>query len=40
MHHDNGIWVSSDDLNREESFLRSAEQEFTVENAVETDGKW
>lgn len=40
MHHDNGIWVSSDDLNREESFLQSAEKEFTVETAVETDGQW
>ena len=40
MHHDNGIWVSSDDLNREENFLKSAEKEFTVETAVETDGQW
>ena len=40
MHHDNGIWVSSDDLNREESFLQSAEKEFSVETSIETDGKW
>ena len=40
MHHDNGIWVSSDDLNREENFLKSAEKEFSVETSVETDGKW
>lgn len=41
MHHDNGIWVSADDLNREESFLQSAEKEFSVETALETkDGEW
>lgn len=40
MHHDNGIWVSTEDLNREESFLQSAENEFSVENIAETDGKW
>ncbi|TNE55150.1 MAG: 4Fe-4S dicluster domain-containing protein [Bacteroidetes bacterium] len=40
MHHDNGIWVNTEDLNREESFLQSAEQEFSVENIAETDGKW
>ncbi len=40
MHHDNGIWVSTEDLNREESFLQSAEKEFSVENIAETDGKW
>jgi MoCo/4Fe-4S cofactor protein with predicted Tat translocation signal len=40
MHHDNGIWVSADDLNREESFLQSAGQEFTVETAAETGDKW
>jgi MoCo/4Fe-4S cofactor protein with predicted Tat translocation signal len=40
MHHDNGIWVSSDDLNREESFLQSAEKEFSVENSIETNGQW
>ncbi|MBK8921330.1 MAG: Fe-S cluster-containing hydrogenase [Saprospirales bacterium] len=40
MHHDNGIWVSSDDLNREENFLQSAEKEFSVENIAETDGHW
>jgi MoCo/4Fe-4S cofactor protein with predicted Tat translocation signal len=40
MHHENGIWVSADDLNREENFLQSAQQEFTVETAVEGDGQW
>ncbi len=40
MHHDNGIWVSADDLNREESFLQSAEKEFTMENIDQTDGQW
>jgi molybdopterin-containing oxidoreductase family iron-sulfur binding subunit len=40
MHHDNGIWVSSEDLTREESFLQSAEQEFSVENIDQTDGNW
>ena len=40
MHHDNGIWVSADDLMREESFLQSAEKEFSVENIDQTDGKW
>ena len=40
MHHDNGIWVSADDLNREESFLQSAEKEFTLDNIDQTDGQW
>lgn len=40
MHHDNGIWVSTEDLNREQSFLQSAEKEFSVENMAETDGQW
>ncbi|MFN0014075.1 MAG: TAT-variant-translocated molybdopterin oxidoreductase, partial [Saprospiraceae bacterium] len=40
MHHDNGIWVSTEDLNREESFVRSAEKEFSVETMTETDGQW
>ncbi len=40
MHHDNGIWVSADDLMREESFLQSAEKEFSVDNVDQTDGKW
>jgi MoCo/4Fe-4S cofactor protein with predicted Tat translocation signal len=40
MHHDNGIWVSTEDLTREESFLQSAEREFSVENIDETNGKW
>ncbi len=40
MHHDNGIWVSTDDLMREENFLQSAEKEFSIENIAETDGQW
>ena len=40
MHHDNGIWVSTEDLNREDSFLQSAEQEFAVENLDQTTGNW
>lgn len=40
MHHDNGIWVSADDLNREDKFLQSAEREFSLENVDQTDGKW
>ena len=40
MHHDNGIWVSADDLMREESFLQSAEKEFSVDNVDQTDGHW
>ena len=40
MHHDNGIWVSTEDLMREESFLQSAEKEFSIENVDQTDGKW
>lgn len=40
MHHDNGIWVSTEDLTQEDSFLQSAEQEFSVENIDQTDGKW
>ena len=40
MHHDNGIWVNTGDLNQEESFLQSTEKEFSVENLAETDGQW
>lgn len=40
MHHDNGIWVSTEDLMREESFLKSAEKEFSIENIDQTDGNW
>ena len=40
MHHDNGIWVSTEDLMREESFLQSAEKEFSIENIDQTDGQW
>ncbi len=40
MHNDNGIWVSTEDLMREESFLQSGEKEFSIENIAETDGQW
>lgn len=40
MHNDNGIWVSTEDLMQEASFLQSAEKEFSVENIDQTDGKW
>jgi Fe-S-cluster-containing dehydrogenase component/anaerobic selenocysteine-containing dehydrogenase len=40
MHHDNGIWVGTEDLVRDEQFLQSARQEFTVENIDQTDGQW
>ncbi len=40
MHHDNGIWVSTEDLMREDAFLQSAEKEFSIENIDQTDGKW
>lgn len=40
MHHNNGIWVSTEDLNRDEQFLQSAEREFSVENIDQIDGKW
>jgi MoCo/4Fe-4S cofactor protein with predicted Tat translocation signal len=40
MHNDNGIWVSTEDLTRDEAFLKSSEQEFSLENIDQTDGKW
>ena len=40
MHQNNGIWVSTEDLNKEASFLQSAEQEFSFENIDQTEGKW
>jgi MoCo/4Fe-4S cofactor protein with predicted Tat translocation signal len=40
MHHDNGIWVSAEDLLRDEKFLQSAEQEFSVERIDEHGDKW
>jgi molybdopterin-containing oxidoreductase family iron-sulfur binding subunit len=40
MHHDNGIWVSTEDLTRDESFLQSAEKEFSIEKMDQTDGNW
>jgi Fe-S-cluster-containing dehydrogenase component/anaerobic selenocysteine-containing dehydrogenase len=43
MHNDNGIWVSPEDLNQENSFLQAtSEQEFSVENLADDKGlgKW
>ncbi|MEO6040222.1 MAG: 4Fe-4S ferredoxin, partial [Saprospiraceae bacterium] len=40
MHNDNGIWVSADDLMREESFVRNSEKEFSIDNMDQTDGQW
>jgi MoCo/4Fe-4S cofactor protein with predicted Tat translocation signal len=40
MHHDNGIWVGTEDLTRDEAFVQSSQSEFSVENIDQTDGKW
>ncbi len=40
MHHDNGIWVSTEDLMREESFVQSSEREFSMENIDQMDSGW
>jgi len=40
MHHDNGIWVSTEDLMRDESFVQSSEREFSVDNLDEHGGQW
>jgi MoCo/4Fe-4S cofactor protein with predicted Tat translocation signal len=40
MHQDNGIWVSTEDLTRDEAFLQASKQEFTIENAAEVDENW
>lgn len=40
MHHDNGIWVGAEDLMRDEAFAQSSQNEFSVENIDQTDGKW
>lgn len=40
MHQEKGIWVSAEELNRDEAFLQSAQKEFSVENIAETDGQW
>lgn len=40
MHHDNGIWVGTEDLMRDEAFAQSSQNEFSVENIDQTDGKW
>ncbi|MGI9161248.1 MAG: TAT-variant-translocated molybdopterin oxidoreductase, partial [Saprospiraceae bacterium] len=40
MHQEKGIWVSAEELNRDEAFLQSTQKEFSVENIAETDGQW
>ncbi|MFN4257309.1 MAG: TAT-variant-translocated molybdopterin oxidoreductase, partial [Saprospiraceae bacterium] len=35
MHTNNGIWVSTEDLTREETFLQKSEQEFSIENMAD-----
>ena len=40
MHQEKGIWVSTEDLNRDESFIQSAEKELSLENAPETGDDW
>ncbi len=40
MHHDNGIWVGTEDLIRDEAFVQSSQSEFSVENIDQTDGNW
>ncbi|MCB0542976.1 MAG: 4Fe-4S ferredoxin, partial [Saprospiraceae bacterium] len=40
MHHDNGIWVSTEDLMREDSFLQSAEKELSLENVDQNGDRW
>ncbi|MEZ4919556.1 MAG: TAT-variant-translocated molybdopterin oxidoreductase [Saprospiraceae bacterium] len=40
MHQEKGIWVSTEELNQEESFLQSAEKEFVMEDLVDSDGAW
>lgn len=36
----NGIWVSTEDLTRDEQFLQSADREFSLENVDQTDGQF
>ncbi len=38
MHQNNGIWVSAEDLQREESLLLQTEQEFSVANIADESG--
>jgi len=40
MHQENGIWVSTEDLNRDEKFLQSANQEFSIETLAEEESPW
>ena len=40
MHQDNGIWVGTEDLTRDEAFAQSSQREFSVENIDQTDGTW
>ncbi len=34
------IWASTEELNRDEAFLQSADQEFSMENIADSDGSW
>ncbi|MFN0037335.1 MAG: TAT-variant-translocated molybdopterin oxidoreductase [Saprospiraceae bacterium] len=36
----NGIWVGTEDLTRDEAFVQSSQREFSVENIDQADGKW
>ena len=40
MHQENGIWVSTEDLNRDEKLLQSANQEFSIETLAEEESPW
>ena len=40
MNQNNGIWVGTEDLTRSEAFVQAAQNEFTLENIDQTDGKW
>jgi MoCo/4Fe-4S cofactor protein with predicted Tat translocation signal len=40
MHQDNGIWVGTEDLTRDEAFAQASQREFSVENIDQTDGTW
>lgn len=40
MQQDNGIWVGTADLTREEAFVRNTAQEFSLEHIDQTDGNW
>ncbi len=40
MRQDNGIWVGTDDLQRDEAFMQNASAEFSLDNIDQTDGQW